>query len=78
MIPAGLEVTVPLPVPALSTLSGTLLLCALSKVAVTVFDAVIVIVQVVPENVSHPEPAQPANVEPAAAVAVSVTVVPLA
>jgi hypothetical protein len=42
---------------------------------VTVLAAFIVTVHVVPETVSHP--LQPANVDPLAALAVSVTFVPL-
>src|SRR6266550_3954752 len=67
VIPAGELVTVPLPVPALLTVSA--------KVAVTVVAAKTVTVQApVPEQ---PPPLQPLKVEPAAAVAVSVTAVPL-
>src|SRR5204863_623561 len=72
LIPAGALVTVPLPVPALLTVSAKV---GRAKVAVTVVAALRVTVQVpVPE---HPPPAQPVKVEPAAAVAVSVTAVPL-
>ena len=46
-----------------------------SKVAVTVLAAFMVTVHVAPETVSHP--LQPANVDPPAALAVSVTLVPL-
>jgi hypothetical protein len=72
LIPAGLDVTVPPPAPALPTVSmkvGTV------KVAVTVFAAVMDTVHVAPDAVS--QPFQLANVEPAAAAAVKVTVVPL-
>src|SRR6266700_7579318 len=69
-MPAGLEVTVPVPPPCLATvrvLSG-------SKVAVTDLLASSVTVQVpLPEQ---PPPDQPTREEPAAAVAVSVTEVP--
>src|SRR5207244_814751 len=72
LIPAGELVTVPLPVPALLTVSAKV---GRAKVAVTVVAALRVTVQApVPE---HPPPAQPVKVEPAAAVAVSVTAVPL-
>src|SRR5205823_13880690 len=72
LIPAGELVTVPLPVPALLTVSAKL---GRLKVAVTVVAAMTVTVQApVPE---HPPPLQPVKVEPAAAVAVSVTAVPL-
>jgi hypothetical protein len=71
LIPVGLLVTVPVPVPALVTLNlnaGTL------NVAVTDFAALIVTLQV---PVPLQAPLQPANVDPAAALAVSVTTVPL-
>src|SRR5207247_4051350 len=72
LIPAGALVTVPLPVPALLTVSAKL---GRAKVAVTVVAAKTVTVQApVPEQ---PPPLQPLKVEPAAAVAVSVTAVPL-
>src|SRR5437899_921839 len=72
LIPAGELVTVPLPVPALLTVSARL---GRLKVAVTVVAAETVTVQApVPE---HPPPLQPVKVEPAAALAVSVTAVPL-
>jgi len=72
LIPAGELVTVPLPVPALLTVSAKL---GRAKVAVTVVAALRVTVQApVPEQ---PPPLQPVKVEPAAGVAVSVTVVPL-
>ena len=45
------------------------------EAAVTVFAALMVTVHVVPETVSHP--LQPAKVDPPAAVAVRVTLVPL-
>src|SRR5207249_6592909 len=73
LIPTGALVTVPLPVPALLTVSATV---GRAKVAVTVVAALRVTVQVpVPE---HPPPLQPVKVEPAAGVAVNVTAVPLA
>src|SRR6266702_3468005 len=70
VIPAGLEVTVPLPVPAFTIVrvKGWTL-----KMAVTVRAWVTLTVHVpVP---LHPSPLQPANVEPLSAVAVSVTLV---
>ena len=73
VIPAGELLTVPLPVPALLTVSAKL---GRLKVAVTVVAAETVTVQA-PVPV-HPPPLQPVKVEPAAAVAVSVTAVPLA
>ncbi len=73
VIPAGELVTVPLPVPALLTVSAKL---GRLKVAVTVVAVETVTTQVpVPE---HPPPLQPLKVEPAAGLAVSVTAVPLA
>jgi len=72
LIPAGLEVTVPLPVPVLLTVRENV--CAL-KVAVTVVAAFMVTVQLpVPEQ---PPPLQPEKVEPPAGLAVRVTAVPL-
>src|SRR5438445_13164802 len=71
-MPAGALVTVPLPAPALLTMS---VLGCRSKLAVTVVAAVRVTVQEpVPEQ---PPPLQPVKVEPAAGAAVSVTAVPL-
>ena len=71
LIPAGLEVTVPLPDPDL--LTDRVNVCRL-KVAVTDVAAFMVTKQVpVPE---HPPPLQPAKVEPPAWAAVSVTDVP--
>ena len=71
LIPAGLELTVPLPVPDLLTDKENV--CTL-KVAVTEVAAFIVTEQVpVPEQA----PLQPAKVEPPAGAAVSVTTVPL-
>jgi len=69
LIPAGLLVTVPVPVPDLDTVSvcGTDAL----NVAVTLCAVLMVTVQVaVP---LQPLPLQPVNVEPAAGLAVSVT-----
>ncbi len=71
LMPAGLLVTVPLPVPARTTASET---PPTLNVAVTVVFAVRVTLQVpVP---LHPPPLHPAKLEPAAGVAVSVTLVP--
>src|SRR5262245_44975835 len=71
-MPAGLEVTVPLPEPALVTARGKV---GSPKVAVTVVPVFRVTVQApVPEQ---PPPLQPVKVEPAAGAAVSVTAVPL-
>src|SRR5579872_2645140 len=73
-IPAGLLLTVPVPVPANVTESAKVVTEVL-KVAVTALAAVMVTLQVpVPEQA----PLQPAKVDPAAAVAVRVTGVPLA
>ena len=72
LIPAGLLVTVPLPLPDFDTVKAYEFRL---NVAVTLVAAVTVTVHV-PVPV-HPPPAQPANVEPAAGVAVSVTMVPL-
>src|SRR2546425_3051478 len=72
VMPAGLLVTVPAPVPALETVSVKV--CRV-KVAVTVVAAESVTVQApVPEQ----PPLQPVKIEPAAGAAVSVTAVPLA
>ena len=70
-MPAGDDVTVPLPLPALLTVSAND--CSVN-VAVTVFAAFIATVHV-PVPV-HPPPDQPANVELALGVAVRVTDVP--
>ena len=73
MMPVGDEVTVPLPVPAFVTVSAYVAPEPLN-VAVTERAAVIDTVQVaVPEHA----PPHPANVEPLAAAAVSVTEVPV-
>jgi len=71
-IPTGALVTVPVPAPALDTVSAKE---DCMKVAVTEVAAVIVTVQV-PVPV-QPPPLQPAKVEPAAGAAVKVTAVPL-
>jgi hypothetical protein len=74
VIPAGLDVTVPLPAPVLPTVSAKLWVWTLN-VAVAVRAAFIVTVHVVPDVESHP--LQLPKTDPLAAVAVSVTVVPL-
>src|SRR6058998_576540 len=73
VMPAGLLVTVPAPVPALETVSVKV--CRV-KVAVTVVAALRVTVQA--PGPEQPPPLQPVKVEPAAGAAVSVTAVPLA
>lgn len=71
LMPAGLEVTVPVPFPAFVTVSVRV--CAAANVAVTERSTLIVTVHVaVPEQ----SPLQPVKVEPAAALAVSVTELP--
>ena len=72
LIPGGLELTLPLPIPA--RLTVRMKRCR-SKVAVTDLDALIVTVQVAPETASHPF--QPLKVDPLAGLAVRVTLVPL-
>ena len=74
MMPDGDDVTVPLPVPALATVS-VCVVAAVLNVAVTDCAALIATVHVA---VPVQPPLQPANVEPLAADAVSVTDVPLA
>src|SRR5947209_2243023 len=72
VLPAGLLATVPLPVPAETTVRAKI--CR-SKVAVTVVSAVRVTVQLaVPVQ---PPPCQPVKTEPGAGVGVSVTRLPL-
>jgi len=73
VMPTGELVTVPLPVPALLTVSAKL---GRLKVAVTVVAAESVTTQA-PVPV-QPPPLQPPKVEPAAGAAVSITAVPLA
>lgn len=71
-IPAGADVTVPAPVPVLDTVSGTEVALG-AKVAVTQRASVIETVQrPVPEHARD----QPVKVDPAAALAVRVTLVP--
>src|SRR5438309_7303291 len=67
-MPAGLDVTVPLPTPVLLTVSVKR--CSVN-IAVTVRVALIVTVQVVPETESHP--VHPVKIESGPGVAVSVT-----
>ncbi len=74
LIPDGALVTVPDPVPASVTVSCSVATVAVLKVAVT--DAAFVRVTVQAPVPLHP-PDHPANVDPDAAVAVSVTAVPL-
>jgi len=71
LINPSFELTVPVPVPAVLTVSVKR--CT-SKVAVTNLDALMVTVQVVSRTVSHP--VEPAKIDPASGVAVSVTLVP--
>ena len=66
--------TDPVYVPGVGLKVGVAARCKVN-VAVTVVAAFIVIVHVVPEDVSHPP--QLSNVDPLAALAVSVTTVPL-
>ncbi len=71
-MPAGVLVTVPLPVPALPTVSANVWVV---KMAVTERAAVMLTTQaLVPVHA----PLQPLKVEPAAGMAVSVTAMPLA
>ena len=70
-MPAGLLLTVPLPLPVLVTVRAYNCI----KLAFTHLTALIVTVQVVPETVS--QPLQPVKMEPRAGVAVRVTAVPL-
>ena len=72
LIPAGLLVTVPLPVPALFNVSVKVCVGCGLNVAVQAVIAVMVTAPVV-----HPVPLHPANTEPVAGVAVSVTTAPL-
>jgi hypothetical protein len=71
VIPAGLEVTVPLPVPALVIVRGN---CRSVKAALTLLVWSICTVHVpVP---LHPSPLQPVKLEPVSVLAVNVTLVP--
>jgi hypothetical protein len=78
MMPAGVLLTVPRPLPVTvpfpALLTVRLTPCESLNVAVTIVVEVRVSVQA-PVPV-HPPPLQPANVEPVAGLAVSVTVVP--
>src|SRR2546427_401730 len=72
-MPAGLLVSVPLPLPVFVTVRAYTYNCV--KVALTACAAVIVTTHVpVP---LHPAPLQPLNTEPADGLAVRVTIVPL-
>ena len=71
--PAGVLVTLPLPVPDLVSVRGKVVTVAVN-VGVTLVPVVRSTVQVEPTTVVQPD--QPAKVEPAAAAAVSVTEVP--
>ena len=71
LTPAGALVTVPMPTPALVTVSGNV--CS-AKDAVTAWAALIVTVQA---PVPVQAPLQPVKVEPTAGAAVNVTAVPL-
>src|SRR5437588_628521 len=73
LMPEGEEETVPVPVPVLETVSVTE--GAVLKVAVAASDADTVRLQ---DEVPVQAPLQPAKMEPASAVAVSVTEAPLA
>ena len=73
LMPAGLLVTVPAPVPAKLTVSNEVGLATVEKVAVALFDASISTTHVpVPEHA----PDQPLNVKPEPAVAMRVTLLP--
>jgi hypothetical protein len=74
LIPLGLLVTVPLPEPATTTVSGGVL--GGLKVAVTNWLAFSVMEQT--PLLGQPAPLQPANVEPVVGVAISVTCLLLA
>jgi len=74
VMPVGLLVTVPVPAPAVITVSGTLPGEVRSNVAMMLAPVVRSTVQVAPEALV--QPVQPVNVDPAAGFAVSVIVVP--
>jgi hypothetical protein len=74
LIPLGLEVTVPVPMPALVTVTVSV---TSTKLAVTVVAPLTVTMQVVAEPLQA-LPDHPMNVDPVAAVAVRVIIVPLA
>ena len=75
-MPLGLDVTVPDPAPVTVTSRVAVCSCATSNVAVQLRPAAIVTLAVceLPPQLS---PLQPANVDPLAAAAVSVTAVPV-
>jgi hypothetical protein len=75
LIPAGDEVTVPVPLPARVTVAVNVVVPDVLNVAVTARATVIETVHVL---VPVQAPLQPANVDPPAAAAVSVTDAPLA
>jgi hypothetical protein len=68
-IPAGFDVTVPVPDPSLLMVSVT---CGAAKVAVTAASPAVRLTEQVPVP-EHPPPDHPVNVEPVAAVAVRTT-----
>ena len=76
LMPAGLLVTVPLPVPATLTVSGWGVTGGGSKVKVAVTLRACVMLTVQGPVPLHPSPLHPANVAPLAAAAVNVTLVP--
>jgi len=74
LIPAGVEATEPVPVPARATVRAA---CATLKLAVAVVAPFSVNVQAAPElPPAHETPVQPAKVEPGDVAAVSVTLEP--
>lgn len=73
VMPAGTEVTVPLPAPLRTTVSVR---CVRAKVAMTVRALVGVTVQVPVPGQLKPAPLQPVKVEPGPATAVSTTALP--
>jgi len=75
LISPSVDVTVPLPVPAVALTASVKLCCCTLNVAVTDAAALIVTAQVVLGPVQLP--LQPANADPLAGTAVSVTTVPL-
>jgi hypothetical protein len=74
-MPAGLLLTVPLPAPVFATVNAKVVGGARLNVAVALFAASIVTTQV---SMPVQAPLHPANVEPVAGTAVSITWVPLA